>query len=433
MRSSHIGTEGDEIKLVKGAFDGKDFKVEKKSGATSTSIPTCGAIVGSLCYEGSILSNDGMKLRSAADEEIRITYRGKLHSSKIKKAYCKMLEPSFCGEKFTNNTNAKSGSLTLSAATDTLYTPCPFLLTQGIGDVIFERDLDVGSDISSCAGVPNIEGPTITSPPPAPPTVPKTGTGDVLNIAPHTLCQQSNTGDAALPEGYRNPLKSVSSAICEISLTFADIVTPPRIRANVLENIARITRSNSNLGMGQNVTVADLNNPPLKGQSPNPNFEIYKLKNENLTVDAFTQPVAAGGRTYVIENGDLIIKGNITYGPTPYDLNNLKNIPVIAFIVINGKIEIDPSVTRLDGVFVTFSGNRPQSGKITASAPSSAGLKIEGTVYGDIEPLFESRSYIGSARRGEGTITINYDGRLFYNMPPGLKEILDVAPEQVAR
>lgn len=438
MRSSLVGTEGDEIKLIHNAFGpGKDFKVEKKKNSVTSSVPTCGSVSGiapPLCSEGSVLSIDGLKLRHGADEEIHITYRGKLEHSKIKKEYCKTLEPSFCGEKFTNETNAKTGALTLSEDSDTLYTPCPFLLTQGIGDVILERDLDIGSDISSCAGVPNIEGPVITSPPPPPPSsIPKTGAGDVPNIPSHRLCQESNMALSGRPTGYQNPLKSVSSAICEISLTLADVVTPPKIRSDVLENIARITRANSNLGIGHDVTVSDLNHPTLQSASPNPNFEIYKLKNGNLIVDAYTQPVAAGGRTYVVENGDLIIKGNITYSDLPYDFNNLKNVPVIAFIVINGKIQIDPSVTRLDGVFVALSGSRAESGKIVASSPSSAGLKIEGSMYGDIQPLFESRSYVGSARRGEGTITINYDGRLFYNMPPGLKEILDVAPEQVAR
>jgi len=434
LRTKLFGTEGGEIALTKGIYGGRDFKVENSSSGAD--IQECEAVArarGLVCFEGNPFITNGLTLRNLTNQTISIIYRGKLVTSKINENFCKRLDPAFCGEKFTNEIHDSLGNV----ARATLYTPCPYLLTQGIGDVILESDLSVGSDISACAGVPNIEGPTTTTPPPVNPRTPSTGAGDTLNIPPHTLCQESNSGNANLPEGYRNPLKSVSSAICEVAMTLSDVLTPPAIRKDVLANITRITRYNNNLGIGRSITVSDLNNPPLTGESPNPDAQIYKLKNGNLIVDAFTPPVTKGARTYVIENGDLIIKGNIKYSESPYDLANIKEIPVIAFIVINGSIQIDPSVTELSGIFVAINGEgtniRANSGKVLGTARSESPMKILGSVYGDIQPLFESRSYVGNARFGQGTIVINYDGRLFYNLPPGLKEVLNIAPEQVAR
>lgn len=435
LQGQITGSEGGKIALIQNGFGaGKSFKAEKKKLGLATEILSClpvgfGPQDSSTCFSGSLFKNEGLKIKNILiGETIVVTYKGKLIKSNINENYCKSLQ-AFCGEKFINTATATIGG----SASAMLYTPCPFLLTQGIGDVIFEKDLGVGSDIFSCGGIPNIEGPVITSPPPEELEFPKTGQSAIFNIPSHTLCQQSNTEAEGLPSAYKNPLKSVSSAICEVSLTLADMLTPPAIRADILENIIRITRFNDNLGIGQNVAISDLNNPPLVSRSPNPNFLIYKLKNGNLTINKFSLPVSGGSKTYVIENGDLIINGDIVYEDSGFNLANAKEIPSIAFVVINGNIRIAPNVKKLSGVFVALKKDKNGTGKFLGQAQSANPLKILGSVYGDIEPLFSSRSYIGSPKLGQGTITINFDGRIFYNMPPGLQEVLEISPEQVAR
>ncbi|MBI4994321.1 hypothetical protein HZC21_01595 [Candidatus Peregrinibacteria bacterium] len=434
LKGQITGSENGKIALIQNGFGtNKSFKVEKKKLGVATEIlfcPPSGLVPNATtCFWGSPFKNEGLKIKNiAADETVIVTYKGKLIKSNINENYCKNLQ-AFCGEKFTNTATATIGG----AASATLYTPCPFLLTQGIGDVIFEKDLAYGSDIFSCGGIPNIEGQIITPPPPEEPEFPKTGAGSILNIPSHTLCQESNTENPNAPKAYQNPLKSVSSAICEVSLALADMLTPPKIRADILENIARITRFNDNLGVGQNVSISDLNNPPLLGRNPNPNFLVYKLKNGDLTINKFSLPVSRGSKTYVVENGDLIINGDIAYEDFGFNLADANNIPSIAFVVINGNIRVAPNVKLLSGVFVALKKDKSGTGKFLGQGPSANPLKILGSVYGDIEPLFASRSYIGSPKLGQGTITINFDGRIFYNMPPGLKEILEIGQEQVAR
>ena len=365
-------------------------------------------------------------------------------SSKINEASCRKKLPDnkhLCGEEFVNRAHDSLNN----KASAKLYTPCPFLLTKGIGDVILEKDLQVGVDTGACFKTPNIEGPVIKPTPEPNPEIPKTGNAPVLNIPYNELCKESNFNKDALPndesdtrpEGYQNPLKSVSSAVCELSLSISKKIQAPQVRLSITENITRITRNNSNLGMGINVTVNDINHPPLFGRAVNSNvnFEIYKLTNGSLTING-TQTVTGGARTYVIDHGDLIINGDIKYDATQFNLSDAKNIPSIAFIVLHGNIKVSPSVTHLAGVFVTVRGDDEVGGTLTSTTEekSSEQLTIEGSVFGDIEKLFESRTAIGAdPRLNQGTVVINYDGRLFYNMPPGLKEILNVTEEQVAR
>ncbi|PIQ77255.1 hypothetical protein COV82_05480 [Candidatus Peregrinibacteria bacterium CG11_big_fil_rev_8_21_14_0_20_46_8] len=444
------GSEGSRIELVKAAFSGRDFKLEVEvgSGNQRADIPRCSELpinANSICYTGSpFTGQSGLRVENMTTTgDIILTYRGKLVNSVITKAYCRTLERSFCGEKFVNEVFDNFDN----RANATLFTPCPFLLTQGIGDVILERDLSIGSDISSCGDIPNIEGPIITPKPPPPAKLPGTGPGQIetLRLPRHTICQQSNTNSTSLPEAYRNPIESLSSAICEITSSLANDLERPNVRADITENITRITRFNENLGTAAR-TITNLNTPGTVGfnTSPNPNFEIYKIKDADLTINT-NLPITGGAKTYVIENGDLIINSNIKYDTTPFNLTNIKSIPSIAFIVINGNIKVAPHVTELNGIFVALdtvqtgvtkrdaTAKAGQAGKIIGTGESNQQLYIEGLIYGDIEPIFDTRSFIGNARRGTGTIVINYDGRLFYNPPPGIEQVLDLQQEQVAR
>lgn len=438
LRGSLGGSEAGIIALQEGAMRGKDFLIELEQGFSDPDpIPVCEprraeprrgqtAFIPRprLCYEGNPFTETGLTVKLVPEgSRVLITYRAKLKRSNINDETCGKLSSDFCGESFINRASAHiEGQDGEKRARAILYTPCPFLLTQGIGDVIVEEDFDVGSDISSCARIPNVEGPIIKPiPPPTPEQEhPKTGPNIVPNIPRHEACLLSNeSGDEnkSFPESYRNPIKTLSSQLCEVSLTIADIITPLRIRSDVQENITRITRYNDNLGSGP-LTLTNLNNPQTFGQSTNPNFKIYKKKGD-LTVDTST-PLSGGARTYIIEDGNLIINSDIVYeklaAGTFLNLNDPNSIPVIAFIVINGDIHIASDVQHLVGVYMTLNG------KIRGTSASNRPLKIDGSVYGDIEPLFESRQFFGgNAKRGEGTIVINYDGRLYYNMPPGLK------------
>lgn len=451
---------GDRGGLIE--IDTNSVQIAQKENGALRPVPSCASRVPrrgqpalplTTCFEGHLFREPGLTFRFVEPQiTLHITYRGTLTHSLIDERFCRytLTDREFCGEIFVNSVVDNLNNTPVSAM---LYTPCPFLLTQGIGDVLLEEDFRVGSDIYSCARVPNIEGPIIkpVPPPPPPPGPPiKTGPDTPINIPSHDLCKDSNTEETAgdqRPQGYRNPFKSVSSNLCEIAMSVADKVDVPAVRADIAENITRITRYNNNLGVWpasqqrRQILMSNINEPPIVpgGVSPNPNFEVYKVKNADLVINS-SHKIDEGARTFIVEDGDLIIQSDIKYGASEngFDLTNLKKVPSVAFIVINGDIKIAPGVRNLAGVFVALKING-KGGSICGTACTSGtesphSLTIDGTVYGDIEPLFETRTYYGgNPRLGQGTIVIRYDGRLFYNMPPGIKDILQLTPEQIAR
>jgi hypothetical protein len=71
-----------------------------------------------------------------------------------------------------------------------------------------------------------------------------------------------------------------------------------------------------------------------------------------------------------IENGDLYIANNITFPGATAGWNSLSEIPSLYIIVKNGNIRIDPSVTRLDGIYVA-QPNGSSKGLITTCGSAS--------------------------------------------------------------
>ncbi len=116
-------------------------------------------------------------------------------------------------------------------------------------------------------------------------------------------------------------------------------------------------------------------------------------------------------RTIIVEDGDLRITGNITHAPSAS----------YAFVVKNGDIIIDASVTSISGVFVVSNGS------LIGTARTTDRLVIDGSVYGDIEPLLDTRTYI----RGEASyealsvgVIVNYSNRVLINPPPLVKDFV---------
>ncbi len=151
---------------------------------------------------------------------------------------------------------------------------------------------------------------------------------------------------------------------------------------------------------------------------------------ENCLSNTF---VMTGIRT-VIVTGDLIIKCNIGYGTN--------NDASWAWIAKNGNIQVyngtipasgAPSigaVTNLAGVFVAV-GDTTTTGRFIPATGSNnttqAILRIEGSLYGNAIPLFDSRLY-GRATGAYDILTtgtvISYSNRALMSPPPLLSQYL---------
>jgi uncharacterized repeat protein (TIGR01451 family) len=136
--------------------------------------------------------------------------------------------------------------------------------------------------------------------------------------------------------------------------------------------------------------------------------------------------VMTGIRT-VIVTGDLVIKCNIGYGT--------HNDASWAWITKNGNIKVyngtgTPNVgavTNLAGVFVAVKDSVGGDITYTGSNTTQAILRIEGSLYGDATPLFNSRLY-GRATGAYDILTtgtvISYSNRALVSPPPLLSQYL---------
>lgn len=427
------------------------FRVVKNTSAGAYTVPVCGPqsvlFLGSnlsSCYTGNPFINGVHISGIAAGESVSVEFTAKLTFSRIGPDYCNTQvarNAGFCGEQFHNTATAVDSELRNYSAFADLYTPCPYLLTRGLGDIILEQGFTYGSDINSCFSLPNIEGQIIQPIELLPERANPSSGIDVPNPdilrASNEICKKSNDNSSDNPDAYKNPFKNLSSGLCELQQSITESLTSSAIRQAISDNIVRFTRENTNLNKST-ISGDDINE--VAGVTlTNPNYKVYKTTNK-LEVKNIT-PVAKGSRTFIVQGADLIIYSDIIFDEQAVRDASFKDTPSIAFIVIGGDIKIAPNVTHLDGVYVsikdpkTAADANARGGKITTTgaADQNKSLEFNGALVGDIEPLFKSRTFAGDAKKNKGTIVINYGAWLYYNLPPVLRDLINLQQEQTAR
>lgn len=176
---------------------------------------------------------------------------------------------------------------------------------------------------------------------------------------------------------------------------------------------------NSNFGKNISINGVKSANPTisklddLNSYKLNGNENVFAIKG-NVTIEN------CANKTFQMSGvKTLIVEGNLTFKcNTSFD----KNDSSWAFIAKGKDIVIDKDVTNLAGVFVAVEG-----GKITGTDATANILRIDGTLYGNADKLFESRTY---ARGNDaynmvtsGTV-MSYSNRALRNPPPMLSNYL---------
>ncbi len=445
-----IGDKGGVLRLQPN-YDGKLFRVVKRISDNSQpyEVPRCNegpALFldgSSSCFTGEPVA--GVEVTNILQgSSVSVELTAQLIDSNIGHDFCnKQIQDKgfvrFCGEQFHNVATAVDNEQRSYTDSADLFTPCPYFLTRGIGDVILEQGFNYGSDITSCFALPNIEGEIIQPIEPIDDQeIDKTGAGDEDKLIPsNEICKKSNDSASDNPGPYKNPFNNLSSGLCELKQSISESLTSNAIRQTISDNIVRFTRENANLNIaGKAVISGEDINEVIGVTLGNPNNKVYK-RSGNLTIN-ITTPVAKGSRTFIVQNGDLIIKNDIKFDEQAVGNASFKETPSIAFIVIGGDIKIDPSVKHLDGVYVAIKDPKKLTGPggtitTTGGDDKNNPLEFNGAVVGDIEPLFKSRKYAGNAHTNQGTIVINYGAWLYYNLPPVLRDLVDLQQEQTAR
>jgi uncharacterized repeat protein (TIGR01451 family) len=140
---------------------------------------------------------------------------------------------------------------------------------------------------------------------------------------------------------------------------------------------------------------------------------VYIVKGQNLSISSIPSYLS-GPRTYIVEDADLVINGDLTYADN------------IAFVVKGGNIIVKKEVKKLDGVYIAI----PKSGvggSIRQADETSDVLTVNGSLYGRVEDLLNKRTYIRDNSDGQidvGTV-ISFASSLFRKSAPLVSEFID--------
>jgi len=174
------------------------------------------------------------------------------------------------------------------------------------------------------------------------------------------------------------------------------------------------------------------------GQNVTLEGKIYRYTG-NVTVDKaidFKKGTAGkkGNGTIIVE-GDLFIDNNITYSSGAIS-GNVNQLPSVAWIV-KGNIEIDPSVTEIDGLFFSEGETPGLDGKYgiktgtTGASSTDVQLVIKGMLIAKkihLQRLFIKADLEDPDSPNEPAEQIFFDGRAIVNPPPGLTDIAKGLP-----
>lgn len=379
-------------------------------------------------------------LHKVGTQQITVTYHGIVQGSSISDSSCR---GNVCQEEYDNTGNVTytvfsssdlnapvlipASNLSSSAAVKSF---CQYILTRAAGDIYLQTDLNFGKDISQCSEYKSSTGVVITPAPTQQQSTPSTGASQTVSIG-HDICTQG-LGNLF---GQNAASPNLSSQICEVKLRPGQSWEPSTIASTIQENTTRVSRWTPNLNAwSHNISFDNL---------PQTNTGVYHLKNANLTIgDSGSVKLndGQGAKTFIVENGDLIIKNNITYGACVKTSCTVRDTASLAFIVLNGNVIIDPGVTEVSGVIFVQQGAKANSGKILTERDKNGqpvdsynSITFYGSIYGDIQDLFTHRKFAGDPAANQGSVVIRFDERIILNTPPGLTDILQLNETQVAQ
>ncbi len=208
----------------------------------------------------------------------------------------------------------------------------------------------------------------------------------------------------------------------------------PKKGTNYFGALGRIDLAGIKKGYYGSVVNCDCNtNPACAANLPtNLAGKVYYFTGDctvNSSINISNNQLQKGNGLVLVE-GNLIIKANISYSDSP--LSKLSNLASLGWLVVDngsgnkGNIVIDPSVTKLAGVF--YGENKiwtsaTYSGGVISGVSSPTLLEVIGSM---ISKGFSFNRTFGTALRGSEVITD--DGRAIANTPPGMEDLVKGLP-----
>ena len=135
---------------------------------------------------------------------------------------------------------------------------------------------------------------------------------------------------------------------------------------------------------------------------------VFILTNKSFKVESGTFNSVSWARTYIIENGNLIINSNINFSDN------------IAFVIKWWNIQIDKSVTKINWTYITIEKNWVWWKFEWKWWNTIEQLNIYGSLYWNINDLISSRTYVkqNSANQIDVWTIVSFGSSLFRKTAP---------------
>lgn len=432
------GSLGGKVKLVTSKPLIAVRLIEKPGAPQVAALKKCvGKTPIAPCYVDKI-STDGGVIVYGAQDKILFTYFGEL-DSKVTPDSCKTLPAANgCGEEFINvarytawQNPAKLAPFVTGQSLAKVIVVCPYILARAGGDVLFHSPLDTKLiDISQCSNVKTTDD-VVIKPKKKKPELNKTGAGTAGFDATHKICERSNISgqnEKDQPIDYQNPLENISSLLCEFQVELEEKLQQESIETSIKESRLRVARWSTTTQKAYNGSIP-------QGQN------VFRVKGNlsigNITNASFGTPDKIRPVTFIAEDGDIFITGNIDTTQNQKSNVFTSKQGTIALIALNGNIIIQNHVDTVSAVLFAQKDTGTSKGRITGGGGTSHNiLTIIGSVYGDIEDIVKARQPLGkilSLGKDQSAFTVRYDERIFFNTPPVLQDLVNISQTEVAR
>lgn len=220
-----------------------------------------------------------------------------------------------------------------------------------------------------------------------------------------SLVKSTDSGDVAkVTDNKSTNFVGTSASSDSKAALSSDVETVKNTNTQVVEEIKKDAKT---IDTPKEVIKTDaVSTAKLEKYNGLDNVFIYKgadFKVSSITDDLtkLTKP-----RTYIVENGSLIIDKNIAAN---------KNI---AFVVRGWNIHIEDQVVRMDGTYITIKKN--SKGWSFTAEESGKQLLVKGSLYGDVSNLVDNRYYISDDTEGLSVGTIVSFGSGLFTKPAPL-------------
>lgn len=367
---------------------------------------------------------------------IRIRYVGVIHSN----LKCDGSSEDTClTEEFENNATVDAFPGTSGNTVDAtarLVVLCAYLLTENAGDVYLNEAIQGGSDLA-CITTENTGGNDYSSYSntdslifldPDATTISGT-TGTTPDYADTTISWCDGNSDGSL-------IGNLSSYVCEIVGSVSELWRTATVESTTESHVSQATRNASTNQTSATLTISGgdkvSNWQKLEDTLTNNNnssshilyFDGTYGGSTHGTLTLSSIEVPAGAWTLIVENADLVIAGDVSYAST-VTTADYKDLPSVAFVVLDGDIKFKTSSYHNVGVYYT---NQDLTGD--TRSPVNGVFTIDGSIYGNVQPLVDACRYVAPPTMEGGGLVVRYDSRILLNTPPSLSEYVDVSTEK---